>query len=688
MRIKEIWIENYKSIKNWQKISFDSKMITFIGKNGSGKTNILEALDVIFESNNGRYFPHERIIIDYKIILELEEIELKKIDGSLAYDEVSKHIEVYCSKSEGQLRVDRVKNIPIIKAIREKEKDLLVLSKKLDEQLNEYGKLVEYSILDDGYSTINYVTELISDGKVLHNSYDLKRWLEYLTKDAIKIIEQFSESEEYFIVNEHYPFTNANVNNVTDFKLSFRKPKLSRLEENYIKIDEKGLIEEIEVINQKTEHTRNEILATIQSIMNIVNGVNKLFDLRNEEIFDSNDRYIKLISDIQKSIGKRTFFLKNDNNSLIFNKNINRMSYSNINEKLILEAYVKTYVTGEEQERLLNDLNDGKLQVTNPRDFSREMERIINNDIPEFDKGMYKKVKVSFDDNNQFSLTLLEKNGEEITFNETNNGRRWYFTYYFIKKCLRAGDVFILDEPAAFLHPDAQTEVLNDLVKLSRKGIQIIYSTHSPYIMPTKVHGMYITSMGNEGTMIKKLVMDEDSFDYVKNQIGIYASKDFLIKLSKKMILVEGMADQACITKFMEYFKVNQNNYNVYVCNGDAILDTIMFCISNKVDFVALLDRDNLSKPEEFLDRKKHLRDYIPIIRKDKRCVFTPENKKQKSIEDLFTNEDLRKIAKKVNGKMKIQVETIDSISITDMSEETRNNFKDLFKEMKIKIKS
>lgn len=71
-----------------------------------------------------------------------------------------------------------------------------------------------------------------------------------------------------------------------------------------------------------------------------------------------------------------------------------------------------------------------------------------------------------------------------IDFNSTSAGRRWYFTYYFMRNILQSGDVFIIDEPAGMLHPSAQQEVLVELQTLAAKGIKVVYSTHSPYMIP------------------------------------------------------------------------------------------------------------------------------------------------------------------------------------------------------------
>ena len=56
MRITRIEIEKYKSIKEPIEINFyDDLPTVLIGKNGSGKTNILEALNAIAEANSN-YF--------------------------------------------------------------------------------------------------------------------------------------------------------------------------------------------------------------------------------------------------------------------------------------------------------------------------------------------------------------------------------------------------------------------------------------------------------------------------------------------------------------------------------------------------------------------------------------------------------------------------------------------------------
>ena len=98
---------------------------------------------------------------------------------------------------------------------------------------------------------------------------------------------------------------------------------------------------------------------------------------------------------------------------------------------------------------------------------------------------MYQDISVTVNDKNHIQILLHENTGEIVSLEQTSAGRRWYFTYCFVKDTLSRGDTFIIDEPAAMLHPSAQKEIMSDLIDLVKKrGIKVIYSTHSPYLIP------------------------------------------------------------------------------------------------------------------------------------------------------------------------------------------------------------
>lgn len=82
MRITEIELEIYKSIKEPVKINFyDGLPTVLIGKNGSGKTNILEALNAIAEANGNYYGLSKELSLSYKahIILSKEDTDRKSV---------------------------------------------------------------------------------------------------------------------------------------------------------------------------------------------------------------------------------------------------------------------------------------------------------------------------------------------------------------------------------------------------------------------------------------------------------------------------------------------------------------------------------------------------------------------------------------------------------------------------------
>jgi recombinational DNA repair ATPase RecF len=48
MRIETLWIEKFKNLRNFE-ITFENYLTTvFIGRNGTGKSNLIEAIAIIF----------------------------------------------------------------------------------------------------------------------------------------------------------------------------------------------------------------------------------------------------------------------------------------------------------------------------------------------------------------------------------------------------------------------------------------------------------------------------------------------------------------------------------------------------------------------------------------------------------------------------------------------------------------
>lgn len=55
--------------------------------------------------------------------------------------------------------------------------------------------------------------------------------------------------------------------------------------------------------------------------------------------------------------------------------------------------------------------------------------------------------------------------------------------FLFLQHYVRKGDLFILEEPEAHLHPGAQREIANILVQLVNAGVRVLITTHSDIIL-------------------------------------------------------------------------------------------------------------------------------------------------------------------------------------------------------------
>ena len=516
MRITKIEITNYKSIKEPVEINLYNGLPTvLIGKNGSGKTNILEALSAIAEANGNYFGLRKELSMSYKVHIRLEKEDAERLFPGKSIDEKCEF--VACSGED--CKINRIKSEYLVPLLRLEIDEISELAGELKDALDTYTKQLNKIVYGErneqplrGYR--------ITDFHDSTTNYDaIKFQVEFVlgqTEKLIKsIIQNFCVEEcsfKFGYIPNYYQLGDLER---LCFKLRYVKPDLAPFEEKFITINETAIKREITKINKATKESSEKITDLLHELDERAKRLKAALS-DNQIISDNSGVFYKFIREVRNCVGAKCAFLRNESSDVIFKTDDPEREYfRNDRSRVILQTYLNRVYSGPDRDEIQKQISENK-------DFSlseaalNEFEKYLNEHIPEFENGMYKRIAVEQSDGKLPSILLHEKSGEIVDLNSTSAGRRWYFTYYFMKNTLKNGDLFIIDEPAAMLHPIAQKEVLEELLELEHQGIKVIYSTHSPYLIPNDWKSAHFVMMTDGGTTVTQ----KNKYDALKQVTG------------------------------------------------------------------------------------------------------------------------------------------------------------------------
>jgi hypothetical protein len=515
MRITKIEITNYKSIKEPVEINFYNGLPTvLIGKNGSGKTNILEALSAIAEANGNYFGLRKELSMSYKVHIRLEKEDAERLFSGKSIDEKCEF--VACSGED--CKINRIESEYLVPLLRMGIDEISELANELKDALDTYTKQLNKIAYGENEHPLQGL-QIINFKNSTTNYDSFKFQAEFVLEQTEKLIKSIIQnfcveecSFKFGYIPDYYQLGDLER---LCFKLRYVKPDLAPFEEKFITINETAIKREITKINKATKESSEKITDLLHELDERAKRLKAALS-DNQIISDNSGVFYKFIREVRNCVGAKCAFLRNESSDVIFKTDDPEREYfRNDRSRVILQTYLNRVYSGPDRDEIQKQISENK-------DFSlseaalNEFEKYLNANIPEFENGMYKRIAVEQSDGKLPSILLHEKSGEIVDLNSTSAGRRWYFTYYFMKNTLKNGDLFIIDEPAAMLHPIAQKEVLKELLELEHQGINVIYSTHSPYLIPNDWKSVHFVMMTDGGTTVTQ----ENKYDALKQVTG------------------------------------------------------------------------------------------------------------------------------------------------------------------------
>lgn len=518
MELISIEIESYKSIKTPVTISFfDGLPTVLIGKNGSGKTNVLEALSAIALANTNYYGDREKGQIAYRAHIQLTEEDVTAMLPEVVYDKDKCEVIAYSSGND--LKIDRLHSEYIVSSIKKEIVDIRDLALQLKDAVDSYEKQLA-KISHNGYEELPIHCYNLKDsngGLTNYNIlfYQTEYFINHVSEFLDKMLKTFEDDETALTFIAQTPLY-LRIDENKPFRLEYVEPALASFEQKFVSINRTAIKREITKINKATKDACERIDRLMKEIEERTKRIQEGLDTDHILRQEQDERYYSFLRQVQHIIGKRCLILKNESSDVIFKKEDRNYSYNN-HANSIMETYLRQVYDGSDREDLLKS---SKNELTLSKQAVEDFEAFLNSNIPSFDREMYESISVHADEQGHISIFLNEKTGEQINLNETSAGRRWYFTYYFMKNILSKGDIFIIDEPAAMLHPSAQRDVLRELIELTKRGIKVVYSTHSPYLIPEEWRCVHFVTMTKDGTKVNGISSNQELINQMADIIG------------------------------------------------------------------------------------------------------------------------------------------------------------------------
>lgn len=711
MQLKKIEILKYKSINSPVTINFNhGEPVALIGKNGSGKTNILEALKLSF--SNGHYFPNHKkqtVLSTYYFTMSAE--DKNRYFKDIELNEEDSLIKVNFKGNEPTIRTISSPAVQaIVREFREEAetilKDFELAGKKYISNLQEIEMqntkdFMLYTEVDclNNKGSLTYIND--------NNVQEVKRQINEQTKLIQNILDTFKD--DFRLDDSNYSGLHINFYPIRLYTIANKKLIISPIiakslgiTKEKLEVANLKLNNNIKRINRNLKDSYNALTQQIDKFNKLTDKIKATFFKADDERYDAQEKKRKkrthFMQDLKNAIFKNCYYIDNENTLLFSSSPDNQYSRHQASienfrtQNPLLEAFHNFLLSKKAYNGEESILEYTKLEQNRRKKFIE----LINNEflanyIPNFEKNEIKGLLLK-EENNQLNLFIKENNDAEINVNETSLGRRWYLTYRLVKSIIKPGDILLIDEPAAFLHPQAQQEIKKELDQLAKSGIFVIYTTHSPYMIPANWGQIYNVKNTQNGTEIISFASDDELSTAIKEELGITQSADILFKLDKTLLLVEGIADKTCVEKFAELLNYDLSDFELLPCNGSPILDITHLCIHKNIRFKALLDRDNLSKPQTWLAHKFGYKEYLETIKSNTNCVFTPEIRSGKSLEDCFTENDNKRYFfdykyhdNKTDKDITIRKISHEKIAAgTQFDTETMNNFEQLFIKLEI----
>lgn len=703
MKLQSIEISNYKSVKEPVKISLTAdKPTVFTGKNGSGKTNLLEAIHIALSDKIYHYDGARDICVKRTYKLDKAEMEEyfslteEKNDGKL--DE----IEVVFDREEPDIKWATV---PALKLSVEKFRPRLEKVKaEFDASSKKYLEIIDGFLNEIGYDGFLYFAvngnENFYDGKSFFKNNlffaresfkateeEVNKLLDYLKSGVVKFD---STSDGRYFPERGFGY-GLELGQITAYKFVADKMSAHCLGITQEKIDEANLKFEkiVADLNGRLKEEHAKISAQLKEFEKIAKEVKNLTWKFDDDYWDKHrqmeERQSSFYAELVNAMRRKCYFLDNENSMLFFDDRNGMYGRSGKRERNlnsynpIMDAFDNFLKVGGHYKENESIKEFSKL----PQDRKTRLVKILNDKFfkykrLDFDKNIKYKLEM---DGGAPELFVIEKNGEMTNFNNTSLGRRWHLTYVFVKRLLKEGDCLLIDEPAAFLHPQAQAEFRREIEGLAKKGITVFYTTHSPNMVSFGVD-IYGVEMGEKQTEVTKLdFYDADAKGTLEGIWGPFDFyKDLVFNLSDTTVLVEGVADKTCIEKFAWLLGYDLSGYNVHVCDGEAILQCFYLLHKSGKKVFMIADADNKFKGASYKKQHPNYEKIIEYIEANPEPCYFLGSGKHGCIEDLFADPDRElPIYNKIEGKKKIAPKKIEKIKDLAAYGKAAENFENIF---------
>jgi len=93
---------------------------------------------------------------------------------------------------------------------------------------------------------------------------------------------------------------------------------------------------------------------------------------------------------------------------------------------------------------------------------------------------------------------------------------------FYLRHLARKGDVVVIDEPELGLHPDNQRKVARVLAKAVNRGLRVLASTHSDYLIRELNHLILLSRPGDAMARVREQLGCDPESLLAPEQLGVY----------------------------------------------------------------------------------------------------------------------------------------------------------------------